>query len=161
MKRSFLHQRSSIEADSPSVKRQKTQNNRYSTRSITWNEQRSLGGEFEEVGKNSWPISGIVAARGSGRAHRYQVSWERHPVTLEEFEPTWLQSDDVNDDDIRGCATSVHSSRDIQLQALRLRQSVQHINVMRLALLDFIVVLLTPNLRSLTVSTLRRLRLGL
>lgn len=64
---------------------------RYSTREITWEEQKSLGGDFKKVGKGSWPAAGIIDERIIRKRKQYLVDWESHPLTLEVFPPTWVR----------------------------------------------------------------------
>jgi len=68
----------------------------YSTRDISWEEQRSLGGDFAKVGEGSWPVRCIVDEKGPPRNKRYQVEWEPHPNGEEEFEPQWVSQADVD-----------------------------------------------------------------
>lgn len=71
---------------------------KYSTRHIPWEEQRRLGGEFAEAGKNCWPVLKILEEGLKGRGKRYLVAWRPHPETGEEFEPIWRSPSDVGDD---------------------------------------------------------------
>ena len=68
----------------------------YSTRVISWEEQRSLGGDFARVGRGNWPVRRIVDEKGPPRNKRYQVEWEPHPNGREEFEPHWVSQAGVD-----------------------------------------------------------------
>ena len=96
MKRSFSTLHSSSSADRGAAKRQKL----YSTREISWSEQRALGGVFKSVGEGNWPILGISDQRGVGRKRQYLIEWHPHPSTKEQFEPTWTSHQYVDDDSI-------------------------------------------------------------
>lgn len=98
MKRTLSNRRSSTVVDHRSAKRQKT----YSTRDITWEEQRTLGADFAKVGEGSWPVLTIIAEKGK-KKHliEYLIEWKPHPETGEEFEPQWLSHLNVADDLIR------------------------------------------------------------
>ena len=96
MKRSFNERQSSSFADRDrgSVKRRKksksqSKSQSYSTREISWKEQRSLGGDFVKVGKGNWPVRRVIGERGPPANKQYQVEWEPHP-NGEEFEPHWV-----------------------------------------------------------------------
>ena len=67
----------------------------YSTRDIPWEEQRGLGKKFVEAGRGNWPVRKIVAEQTNAGKLQYQIEWEPHPGTGEEFEPVWLPVSDV------------------------------------------------------------------
>lgn len=97
MKRTLSNRRSSNVVHHRSAKRLKT----YSTRHIAWEEQRTLGADFAEVGEGSWPVLRIIAEKGKKKNTKYLIEWKPHPRTGEEFEPQWLYPLHVADDLIR------------------------------------------------------------
>ncbi|KAK5941040.1 hypothetical protein PMZ80_006317 [Knufia obscura] len=94
MKRRLSKRQSSSFADQDrgSVKRRKKS---YSTRVISWEEQQQLGPEFASVGKGNWPVRRIIAEKGPAGNKQYQVEWEPHPNSEEEFEPQWVSKTGV------------------------------------------------------------------
>lgn len=118
MKRSFSSRRSIDSSVVRGTKRQK-QEHSYSTREITWEEQRALGGKFEAVGEGAWPVRRIVAQRGVGKKLQYQVELQPHPETHEFFKPQRVQEEHVNDDSI---AEWEEEKEDSEEQAKRAEQ---------------------------------------
>lgn len=80
-----------------SYQESKQNKKKYSTRHITWDEQKRLGGDFAQVGEGCWPVLKILQESVKGRTKRYLVAWNPHPETGEEFEPVWLPHTDVSD----------------------------------------------------------------
>lgn len=62
----------------------------FSDRNVSPREQRKLPAPFDEP--PNWPVRRITGQREDGNLMEYLVEWEPHPLTGEEYPPSWVSS---------------------------------------------------------------------